>query len=64
MIRINNPRINNKTIASPPYLQDRAWNAQYYPGNIEQEIIQIGTVRDLEIQAIPFKADAHRRRIW
>ena len=58
MIRINNPRINNKTIASPPYLQDRAWNAQYYPGNIEQEIIQIGTVRDLEIQAIPFKADA------
>ena len=58
MIRINNPRINNKTIASPPYLQDRAWNAQYYPGNIEQEIIQIGTVRDLEIQAIPFKANA------
>jgi hypothetical protein len=58
MIRVNNPRINNKTEANPPYLQDRAWNAQYYPGNIEQEIIQIGTVRDLEIQAIPFKANA------
>ena len=58
MIRVNNPIINNKTIASPPYQQDRAWNSQYYPGNTEQEVIQIGTVRDLEIQAIPFKADA------
>ena len=54
-IRVNNPRINNKTIASPVYQKNEAWNCQYYPNNIEQEIIQIGTVRDLEIQAIPFK---------
>ena len=52
-IRVNNPRINNKAIAS--YRKNEAWNCQYYPNNIEQEIIQIGTVRDLEIQAIPFK---------
>ena len=56
MIRVNNPRINNKVIAGFTY--SKPYNAQYYPGNIEQEIIQIGTVRDLEIQAIPFKANA------
>ena len=54
-IRVNNPRINNKTIASPVYQKNEAWNSQYYPNGVEQEIIQIGTVRDLEIQAIPFK---------
>ena len=54
-IRVNNPRINNKTIASPVYQKNEAWNTQYYPNGVEQEIIQIGTVRDLEIQAIPFK---------
>ncbi len=54
-IRVNNPRINNKTIASPVYQKNEAWNNQYYPNGVEQEIIQIGTVRDLEIQAIPFK---------
>ena len=55
IIRVNNPRINNKTIASPVYQKNKAWNCQYYPSNVEQNIIQIGTVRDLEIQAIPFK---------
>jgi hypothetical protein len=57
IIRINNPTINNKTIANPIYQQDRAWNTQYYPGGIQQEVTQISTIRDLEIQAIPFKAD-------
>ena len=55
-VRVNNPRINNKTIASPIYQKNEAWNSQYYPNGVQQEIIQIGTVRDLEIQAIPFKA--------
>jgi hypothetical protein len=58
LIRVNNPFINNKTEDVSAYNKDRAWNAQYYPGNLQQEILQIGTVRDLEIQAIPFKADA------
>ena len=56
LIRINNPRINNKAAAVPR--KNEAWNAQYYPGNIEQEIIQIATVRDMEIAAIPFKPNA------
>ena len=54
LIRVNNPLINNKPSPNP-YPKIKAWNAQYYPGNIEQEVIQIATVRDMEIQAIPFK---------
>jgi len=57
IVRVNNPTINNKTIANPTYQQDRAWNTQYYPLGIQQEITQISTIRDFEIQAIPFKAD-------
>ena len=57
MIRVNNPRINNKPASvSNIYPKTNAWNVQYYPGIVEQEIIQIATVRDMEIQAIPFKA--------
>ena len=56
-IRVNNPRINNKPSPNP-YPKTKAWNAQYYPAGIEQEVIQIATVRDMEIQAIPFKPDA------
>ena len=52
-IRVNNPLIDNKPLA--PYPKTKAWNAQYYPAGIEQEVIQIATVRDMEIQAIPFK---------
>jgi hypothetical protein len=52
-IRVNNPLIDNKTGATYP--KTKAWNAQYYPAGIEQEVIQIATVRDMEIQAIPFK---------
>ena len=57
LIRVNNPLINNKPSPNP-YPKIKAWNAQYYPGNIEQEVIQIATVRDMEIAAIPFKPDA------
>jgi hypothetical protein len=56
LIRVNNPTIDNKPAATYP--KTVAWNAQYYPGSAEQEIIQISTVRDMEIAAIPFKADA------
>jgi len=58
IIRVNNPIINNKpqSEAFGGYIKKVPWNAQYYPGNLQQEILQIGTVRDLEIQAIPFKA--------
>ena len=52
-IRVNNPLIDNKLGAAYP--KTEAWNAQYYPAGIEQEVIQIATVRDMEIQAIPFK---------
>lgn len=57
-IRVNNPLIDNKTGAIYP--KTEAWNAQYYPAGIEQEVIQIATVRDMEIQAIPFKPDAQK----
>ena len=55
-IRVNNPLIDNKSGAVYP--KTKAWNAQYYPSGIEQEVIQIATVRDMEIQAIPFKPNA------
>ena len=60
IIRVNNPVINNKpqSEAFGGYIKKVPWNAQYYPGNLQQEILQIGTVRDLEIQAIPFKSGA------
>ena len=57
-IRVNNPLIDNKPLAAYP--KTEAWNAQYYPAGIEQEVIQIATVRDMEIQAIPFKPDASK----
>ena len=57
-IRVNNPLIDNKPLATYP--KTKAWNAQYYPAGIEQEVIQIATVRDMEIQAIPFKPNASK----
>ena len=57
-IRVNNPRINNRN-GVRPYGYPRtsvAWNNQYYPGNIAQEVLSIQTIRDMEIQSIPFKA--------
>ena len=64
IIRVNNPTIDNKQSTTAdgvivnPYVKDRAWNAQYYPGNKQQEVLQISTIRDMEVQAIPFKANA------
>ena len=55
-IRVNNPRIDNKSGAVYP--KTKPWNTQYYPASIEQEVIQIAAVRDMEIQAIPFKPNA------
>ena len=52
-IRVNNPLIDNKAGAAyPKYLP---WNTQYYPGNIDQEVVEISTVRSMEISGIPFK---------
>ena len=56
-IRVNNPLINNKPSPNP-YPKLKAWNSQYYPGGTSQEVIQIATVRDMEVAAIPFKPDA------
>jgi len=58
-IRVNNKLIDNNA-AGPknPFPSDKPWNAQYYPGSSSQEVIQIATVRDMEIQAIPFKPGA------
>ena len=52
IIRVNNPLIDNRGVSI--YQKDTPWNAQYYPGSIQQEILQIATVRELEIAAIPF----------
>jgi len=58
-IRINNPNINKKL--NRPYgypLKTSAWNQQYYPGFLNQEVLSIATVKDMEISGIPFKANA------
>ena len=62
-IRVNNPRINYKPqlpVGQPQiYRKNKPWNTQYYPGSIDQDITQISTVRDMEIQSIPFKANVN-----
>ena len=58
-IRINNPNINKKL--NRPYgypLKTSAWNQQYYPGFLSQEVLSIATVKDMEISGIPFKPNA------
>jgi len=58
-LRVNNPTLNSKT--TRPYGVPQAytaWNKQYYPGLLAQEVLSIQTVRDMEIAAIPFKANA------
>ena len=57
LIRVNNPSIVNKPPAGLFY--EKPYNVQYYPGNVEQEITQISTVRDMEIAAIPFKPNVN-----
>ena len=58
-IRVNNPNINNKT--TRPYGYPRKstpWNKQYFPGFVKQEVLSISTIKDMEISAIPFVANA------
>ena len=61
-IRVNNPAINtNPTAGNRPYGYPQKftpWNKQYYPDLLSQRVTTISTVRDLEISAIPFVADA------
>ena len=53
IIRVNNPLIDNR--GAPIYQKDTPWNAQYYPENTDQEVIEISTVRSMEISGIPFE---------
>ena len=53
-IRVNNP--NMLTIGTNASLVP--WNQQYYPGLKKQNILSIASVRDMEIAAIPFVANA------
>jgi hypothetical protein len=55
-VRVNNKLIDNNVVSPKnPFPSNVPWNAQYFPGNSSQEVIQIATVRDMEIQSIPFK---------
>jgi len=57
--RVNNPNIDsrsNRGYGVPS--STTAWNKQYYPGFIGQEVLSIQTVRDMEISAIPFIANS------
>jgi len=51
-IRINNPDV---TSAAGPTGFKYPINVQYYPGNLSQNVLNIATVRDTELVAIPFK---------
>ena len=58
-VRVNNPNINDRVSRPPGYpLKETAWNAQYYPGTLGQDVLSISTVRDFEIAAIPFVPNA------
>ena len=55
-VRVNNPNINNKT-SGRPYgvpIKTTPWTKQYYPGNLYQQVLNIATVRDMELTGIPF----------
>jgi hypothetical protein len=54
-IRVNNPDIGNKPV-SGQVQHDYAWNQQYYPNNVSQDVLSISTVREMEIASIPFVA--------
>ena len=53
-VRVNNPNMLN--IPVNPTLVP--WNQQYYPDLKKQNILSIASVRDMEIAAIPFVANA------
>ena len=58
--RVNNPNINNtgKNIANPQYYENReyAWNTQYFPDRISDEVVTIGPIGSggLELANSPF----------
>ncbi len=59
-IRVNNPNVSNRGTVTiyDPSDNVTGWNQQYYPNIIKQQVLSIATVRDMEIAAIPFVADA------
>ena len=59
-IRVNNPDVNNRGTSTiyDPSDNLTAWNQQYYPNIVKQQVLSIATVRDMEIAAIPFVPDA------
>ena len=46
--RVNNPNVTEQTNTG-------ARNLQYYPGQIQQNVLNIGTARETELAAIPFE---------
>ena len=58
-IRVNNPDVTS-VAGLPPTGFKYPINVQYYPGNFEQNVLNIATVRDTELVAIPFKANQNQ----
>ena len=55
-IRVNNPNVLGVAGADPTvYDQIEAVNKQYYPNQLQQNVLTIETVRESELQAVPFK---------
>ena len=55
-IRVNNPNVLGVTGNDPAvYDQIDAVNKQYYPNQLQQNVLTIETVRESELQAVPFK---------
>ena len=55
-VRVNNPNINNKSSGRPYGVPAKVtpWTKQYYPGNLYQQVLNIATIRDMELCGIPF----------
>ena len=56
-IRVNNPDIVKGALAAG---FNYGINQQYYPGNFSQEVLNISTVKDTELVAIPFKPNVNK----
>jgi len=53
-IRVNNPDVTKTSAVLEPYVT----NLQYYPGGNAQNVLNISTVRESELAAIPFVANS------
>ena len=55
-VRVNNPNINNKAANRPYGMPQKGtpWTKQYYPGTLYQQVLNIATIRDMELCGIPF----------